>query len=351
MEKENDIYYFKSKPNIALITPYLDYFGGVEIVNHSLIKLLNEERFKVQVISQELFKNNIIFKYKKRFLGLNNLLSKYFNRYASEDTDLVICNGEFSLGIDHPLAINIFHGCYYGYAQALKSFISERAFVGLMKLANEQKEGANGKYIIAVSSNLKEILELQGIKVDRVIPNAIDTELFRPIEGIKRNNKCLFVGSSDYYGKGIDILEELADRNIKIDCITTFPPKNKRLKWLGNIPSRELPRYYSSYKFFIFPSRFEGCGLVSLEAMACGTPIVMTSVGVGPEIAKEIPDFVVDNKSDKISLDIIKKIKKIERNYNYFSIQARNYILKHHDLEKWKKSWLNTIDLVINRKE
>lgn len=336
--------------SVAILTPNAHYYGGVEYVNKMLIELFEKEEFIARIISQELLGKEPLLRVRKRLFGLNRLLSRHFSGHYAANTDVVICNGEFSLGVHHQAAINSFHGCYFGYAQAMRPYVLEREYRGLMRLANQQKNGAAGKYVIADSRTLAEILERQGIRVDTVIDNAIDTNLFRPIKSVSRNDRCLFVGSLDYYGKGFDILEKLADRGIGIDCVTSSRPRDTRLGWLGNIPNEELPEYYARYKMFLLPSRFEGCGLVALEAMACGTPIVMTAVGAGPDIAREIPDFVVGGQWDEIPQKIADRLNAIENNYEDLVVRAREYVVRHHHYDDWKRKWLDTIDLVYNQK-
>ncbi len=50
------------------------------------------------------------------------------------------------------------------------------------------------------------------------------------------------------------------------------------------IPDRELPLWYNAADIFIYPSLYEGFGLPPLEAMACGTPVVTSSVSSLPEV-------------------------------------------------------------------
>jgi glycosyltransferase involved in cell wall biosynthesis len=88
---------------------------------------------------------------------------------------------------------------------------------------------------------------------------------------------------------------------------------------------------------------------VPLEAMACGTPVITTAVGAGPDILKEIPIFVVNVQDNNIENKILERISGIEKEYDSLSTQARDYVLKHHNYDDWKNKWLNVINHVINR--
>ncbi len=58
-----------------------------------------------------------------------------------------------------------------------------------------------------------------------------------------------------------------------------------RVRFLGFIPEDELPLYYQAADLFVLPTRcHEGFGLVTVEALACGTPVVATPAGATPEI-------------------------------------------------------------------
>ena len=56
----------------------------------------------------------------------------------------------------------------------------------------------------------------------------------------------------------------------------------KKAIFLGYIPEEELPDYYSSADIMVFPSRY-GFGLSTLEAMSCGTPVVVGATLDAPE--------------------------------------------------------------------
>src|SRR5437867_11234434 len=55
--------------------------------------------------------------------------------------------------------------------------------------------------------------------------------------------------------------------------------------FLGFIPDETLPSYYHAADVFVLPTReLEGFGLVTVEALACGTPVLGTPVGATPEV-------------------------------------------------------------------
>lgn len=57
----------------------------------------------------------------------------------------------------------------------------------------------------------------------------------------------------------------------------------------GYIPEMELPAYYQCADLFVLPTRLlEGFGLVTLEALACGTPVLATPVAANPEILSRL---------------------------------------------------------------
>ncbi|MCS7283010.1 MAG: glycosyltransferase family 1 protein [Anaerolineae bacterium] len=57
------------------------------------------------------------------------------------------------------------------------------------------------------------------------------------------------------------------------------------VRFLEDVPDGDLPALYSGATLLAMPSFYEGFGLPALEAMACGTPVVLSNRGSLPEIA------------------------------------------------------------------
>jgi glycosyltransferase involved in cell wall biosynthesis len=59
---------------------------------------------------------------------------------------------------------------------------------------------------------------------------------------------------------------------------------SSRIRFTGHVPDYHLPSLYGAATVLALPSLYEGFGFPALEAMACGTPVVMSNRGALPEI-------------------------------------------------------------------
>lgn len=106
----------------------------------------------------------------------------------------------------------------------------------------------------------------------------------------------LFVGRLRYY-KGVDVLLHAVARvsGVTLWVVGTGPMEKDwrnltqalglgaRVHFLGDIPEDDLPLYYAAADAFVLPSvsRAEALGLVLVEAMAAGRPVISTALGTG----------------------------------------------------------------------
>lgn len=65
-----------------------------------------------------------------------------------------------------------------------------------------------------------------------------------------------------------------------------------RVVFAGLIPDKALPSYYRGALALVFPSLYEGFGLPSLEAMACGCPVVVSNTSSLPEVCGDAAFYV-----------------------------------------------------------
>ena len=70
---------------------------------------------------------------------------------------------------------------------------------------------------------------------------------------------------------------DLVDRAVQLHI-------EKQVHFAGRVDHQQLPLYYNAADLVVMPSLYESFGLVCLEALACGTPVVSTNVGIMPSI-------------------------------------------------------------------
>jgi glycosyltransferase involved in cell wall biosynthesis len=112
------------------------------------------------------------------------------------------------------------------------------------------------------------------------------------------------------------------------------------VKLQGFIPEENLPLYYQAADFFILPTRcLEGFGLVTVEALACGTPVLGTPVGGTKEIlGKFDPSFLFKDITPEVLAElIIEKYRYYKARpdaYKQLSQGCRDFVEKNYDWEK-----------------
>lgn len=110
--------------------------------------------------------------------------------------------------------------------------------------------------------------------------------------------RLVVIGGGERSQHEIEQLQELAF-NLKIQDSVTF---------LGLVKHEQLPYFYNAADACVVPSYYESSGLVALESLACGTPVVATDVGNHKSVIRQgetgyvIGDNVPQRLADKIAL-------------------------------------------------
>ncbi len=75
------------------------------------------------------------------------------------------------------------------------------------------------------------------------------------------------------------------------------------VKFLGYVPDEQLPIAYQAADLTVMPSQsLEGFGLVLLESLACGTPVLCTPVGGMPEVLSAFCPDLITESSDEMAI-------------------------------------------------
>lgn len=108
------------------------------------------------------------------------------------------------------------------------------------------------------------------------------------------------------------------------------------VKFLGRVSEEDLPRYYRAADFFVLPTRaLEGFGLVILEAMASGTPVLGTPVGAIPEVIGPFSRTLLFEGSEwpHIRSKLEDVVLRPEQ-YRFAPETCRSYVVKNFSWEK-----------------
>jgi glycosyltransferase involved in cell wall biosynthesis len=167
--------------------------------------------------------------------------------------------------------------------------------------AKEIQEQGDAIRIIAASSFSKATLVQHGVLEEKitVIPYGVDSDRFADTDRSSRDRpfRFAFVGLVTAR-KGVPLLIEawktLGREDAELWLIGPVSEAARRaipslpgLVVKGAVEQSEVANLLQQADVFVFPSFFEGFGLVILEAMACGLPVITTTTTAGPDILTE----------------------------------------------------------------
>lgn len=226
--------------------------------------------------------------------------------------------------------------------------------------------------LTVVSGSMKKFVE-KNYKLKKpvtVIPMGTNfNTLFKPSSKEKDKNKLLFVGRLIEI-KGVDYLieslkyitNEFPDIQLTIigngsekSKLSRIVEKNeleKHIHFVAHLDQKQLLKYYQTSTIAVFPfikdnksQQEEGFGLVVVEAMGCGCPVIVGNVS-------SMKDIVVNNKNgiitdvkepEELARTIITLLKSPELQKK-FSLNSRRHVIKHFSWEQTSNNFLSLIN-------
>jgi len=328
-------------PRICLVTHYFPpHKGGIEQVSYEQSKRLTESGYQIDVLTSKFEGRNTnpikgikIHHYPslnvaKRFGVPYPIISfKAYKTFTQliKKCDLVHAHGHVYMSsymagmvakkYKKPFIVTQ-HNTFIDYQSLLNIIEQLNDFIigkSVLKHAN--------KVITVSKETMKYVLKLGADKTKTsVIYNGVDIDYFRPVNkrksreklGLPKNRKIILSVRRLVYKNGLDTLIESVplltrDHPDLLFLVAGKGPSRKliedrikelgidnNVKLTGFVPDRLLPVYYDAADYFILPSASgEGLPLVLLEAMACGLPVIATTVGGTPEIIKHMKNGVL----------------------------------------------------------
>lgn len=315
---------------ISITHHQLNLRGGMETYLHNLINGFREQQDEVTV-----------FVYKKHYLPnptcevrrtnltwLPRILRKYwFAGQLHKQKKLQEFNLKISLMRSFHQDIIVCGGTHRGY---LKYTHQKPSLMDRVEIAYEQKSYDTASYVVAHSPQLKEeLINFYQIPADKILMTypPIDTHLFNQQHRLNKltlqQKYCLssekvtiLFPSTGHRRKGFFALMEAmkklpADKyELVIAGNQPIEVSSNQIKYLGFVD--DMAELYSACDITILPSHYEPFGLVVIESIACGTPVIISQfVGAKDLISSEegiiLDDLSPDSIAKAIELAAAKK--------------------------------------------
>jgi len=220
--------------------------------------------------------------------------------------------------------------------------------------------------IVCVSNYVRERLLEYGYSKDllKVIYNGIDESAFAPTRN--QNDNYLFHAGRLSVHKGshiiFDVARMLLDRipDINMKMVGTGMGNDplrisENIEYLGWVPDSRLIELYSNALCAIIPSIWpEPHPLTTLEAMACGTPVIGSRIaGIEESIDDGKTGFLIDiDTPDEMAREIIDRVEELYGNSelrNEMGMKARAHVKNHFNEERMLRGYLDVYDEMISR--
>jgi len=336
-------------------------YGGVEKVVVDLTENLVQMGHDVMLFAtgDSKTKANLRYEFEKAlgnnlFLKNNiyiylNHLNKFFKIIKQEKFDIIHNHMQYTaqyfLDFQTIPFIHTLHSAFYKNLKAPSGFIKEKIKT-LLKFRHHP--------YISISNNQR--MDFPQLNYIKTIYNGINTKEFKPI--IKKKNYLAWIGRITY-NKGVDIAIKVAAKvgiPLKIAAFidkgdfeyfnSEIKPLIKRTKteMIGEIKDEKVKNQFLGEAIAtLFPIRWhEPFGIVMIESMASGTPVIAFNKGSVPEVIEDKKTgFIVENENQMIKA--LKKISTIDPLY------CHQYATTNFSTQKMTKDYLEAYQIVINK--
>ncbi|MFN8499316.1 MAG: glycosyltransferase [Anaerolineae bacterium] len=230
----------------------------------------------------------------------------------------------------------------------------EEREVGMRNYVEGQVMAWSNRVVAATPRDKEQMVKLYGADPDRIaiVPAGVDPALFHPIPkrearrqlGLPEDHKLiLFVGRIEPL-KGIDTLIEavalafkhredlrgevelaiiggdvgddparMSAEMIRLQALRSALGVEDLVTFLGKQQQSSLPLYYSAAEAVVVPSHYESFGMVAVEALACGTPVIASDVGGLSYIVEDnVTGFLVPDQRPDILADRLEFLLEME---------------------------------------
>jgi glycosyltransferase involved in cell wall biosynthesis len=282
-----------------------------------------EENFKILKINgKKLLTGNTLIDAISYFPNLIKIRKEILRFYKKYDFDIFnIHHSSLNLAFERFPAVVTWHG------SPISNNIIRIKFNKLVLRSLKRN-----KVSITVSEYLKTELSkiIPGIKIKRIY-NGVGNE-FKPTN--EEKEFMFFVGRLEEHKSIHELINISKEINFPLHIIGSGPLENKlknyakkinanKVKFLGKISRKELIKQYQKCSFFVSASKWEGFGLIFLEAAACAKPSIGYAKGsISEVIQNNKTGFVINSYQElKQKTEILVKDKKLRKKMGLASLK------------------------------
>lgn len=263
--------------------------------------------------------------------------------------NLIVTNGYLGAGFPrHTPRVHVYHGTMVCDSLSLRGSLPWRE-IGRRVVGGGLSEAlsARGATVVCVSdSAAEEVRRYYRVNTDAVVPNAVDTAVFRATPrlearaslGLPADGRlALFAGRLDHR-KGAHLLFPAA-RRARYELVIAGSGVMAGARCLGVLKPAELALAYSAADCVLLPSSYEACSFVVLEALACGAPLITTRVGWIRNLLREHPDYdgLCVRRDEAEIADRLTRLGELATPELVSRVRA--WVAENHNLERYASRW------------
>jgi glycosyltransferase involved in cell wall biosynthesis len=214
-------------------------------------------------------------------------------------------------------------------------------------LAVERAAFHGAAHVVGSTEEIRTLaVETHGVDPARcsVVPNYVDTELLRPMPAARKAKPgILFLGRLEAQKNPLALIDAMGgldasltivgDGSLRAEMAARAAGAGVDIRFLGNVPHRELPAVFAAADLFVLPSLFEGHPKALLEAMACGLPVVgADSPGIREVLRHDETGLLCGTDADSIRAALARALADRDAAARW-GAAARAYVLANDSLD------------------
>lgn len=248
-----------------------------------------------------------------------------------------------------------------------KEFGVQSGFIQLTDprvISKELMEYAEADYISVPSLFARRTFLEAGFPEEKLIhvSYGVDLEEFKPVPKEDSVFRVVYAGGMTLQ-KGVHyLLQAFAELNLPNSELLLIGTKSPEIepffkkyagyyKWIGHVPQRELAKHYSQSSVFVLNSIQDGFGMVIIQAMACGLPVIATENTGGPDIIEGGESgYIIPIRDTGALKDRLNYLHKNPEKAKQMGMNARGRVKNGFTWEDYGKKMVKEYEKMLNEK-